>query len=37
MHKNKGFAEDLDEKKLSYIVIKFLEKNKNNIKFNKLF
>ena len=37
MHKNKGFAEDLDEKKLSYVIIKFLEKNKNNTKFNNLF
>jgi geranylgeranyl pyrophosphate synthase len=37
MHKKKGFADDLDEQKYSYIIVKYLEKNPNNEVFNKLF
>ncbi len=37
MHKQKGFAEDLDEQKYSYIVVKYLERNPNDANFKKLF
>ena len=37
MHKKKGFAEDLDEQKYSYIIVKYLEKNPEDYEFKKLF